>query len=53
MYRNIRMRNFRGFADLTVAPLQRVNLLISRSNVGKTAFLEALVLLTNGKGGPL
>ncbi len=50
MYRDIRIRNFRGFADLTVVPLQRVNLLISRSNVGKTAFLEALVLLTNGKG---
>ena len=50
MYNEIRIQNFRGFADLTVAPLQRVNLLVSRSNVGKTAFLEAVTLLVNGQG---
>jgi AAA15 family ATPase/GTPase len=33
MYDEIRIQNFRGFADLTVAPLQRVNLVVSRSNV--------------------
>ncbi len=50
MYNEIRIQNFRGFANLTVAPLQRVNLLVSRSNVGKTAFLEAVSLLVNGQG---
>jgi len=50
MYDKIRIQNFRGFADLTVAPLRRVNLLVSRSNVGKTAFLEAVSLLVNGQG---
>lgn len=50
MYTQIRIQNFRGFSDLTVGPLQRVNLLVAKNNVGKTAFLEALTLLTNGQG---
>lgn len=50
MYTNLRIRNFRGFRDLTVAPLRRVNLLVAKSNVGKTALLEAVALLVNGQG---
>ena len=50
MYANLRIENFRGFHDLSVGPLQRVNLLVAKNNVGKTAFLEAVLLLANGKG---
>lgn len=50
MYTKIRIENFRGFRDLTVEPLRRVNLLVAKSNTGKTAFLEAVALLVNGKG---
>lgn len=50
MYANLRIENFRGFHDLTVGPLQRVNLLVAKNNVGKTAFLEAIALLANGQG---
>jgi len=50
MYTQIQITNFRGFRDITVGPLQRVNLLVAKNNVGKTAFLEALTLLVNGKG---
>lgn len=50
MLTEIRIQNFRGFKDLTVAPLKRVNLFVSKNNVGKTSFLEAIALLTNGGG---
>jgi energy-coupling factor transporter ATP-binding protein EcfA2 len=41
----IKIQNFRGFKDLTIAPLKRVNLIIGQNNTGKTALLEALALL--------
>lgn len=44
MYRRFRMQNFRCFRDLTVEPLERVNLVAGQNNVGKTALLEALFL---------
>lgn len=45
MYKQIRIRNFRCFEDLTVSSLSRVNLIAGRNNVGKTALLEAIFLL--------
>lgn len=44
MYKYLRAKNFRCFDDLVVEPLQRVNLITGKNNVGKTALLEALWL---------
>ena len=51
MLESLRVRNFRGFQDLRVARLGRINLFAGRNNSGKTALLEALSLLT-GAGYP-
>lgn len=45
MLNTLSIKNFRGFRDLTVEPLDRVNLIAGKNNVGKTALLEALYLL--------
>lgn len=42
---SVSVNGFRGFADLTVAELARVNLITGANNVGKTAFLESIFLL--------
>ena len=42
MYRTFSVKNFRGFDDLTIEGLGRINLIAGRNNVGKTALLEAL-----------
>lgn len=39
---SLRIQNFRTFKDLTVDRLGRVNLIVGKNNVGKTALLEAL-----------
>ena len=44
MYKSFTVRNFRCFDDLTVEPLERINLIAGKNNVGKTALLEALWL---------
>lgn len=51
MYESVRIQNFRGFEDLTVDGLTRVNLIVGANDVGKTALLEALFLLA-GEGNP-
>lgn len=38
---SLTVRGFRCFADLTVAPLARVNVIVGRNNAGKTCLLEA------------
>jgi AAA15 family ATPase/GTPase len=45
MLKNLQIKNFRGFRDLKIEPLKRVNLITGQNNTGKTAVLEALVLL--------
>src|SRR5215813_4094753 len=45
MLKSIQVKNFRLFRDLTVKPLNRVNLIAGENNTGKTALLEALYLL--------
>lgn len=42
MYTSFRVKNFRGFEDLELNDLARVNLIAGKNNVGKTALLEAL-----------
>ncbi|MBI2849333.1 MAG: AAA family ATPase [Chloroflexi bacterium] len=44
MYKRFEVHNFRGFRELVVDELERVNLIAGLNNVGKTAFLEALFL---------
>ena len=41
----IQIKNFRGFRDLKIEPLKRVNLIVGQNNTGKTGLLEALALL--------
>jgi hypothetical protein len=50
MIESFRIQNFRCFADLTIGPLGRVNLITGKNNAGKTALLEALFLYS-GKTG--
>lgn len=46
MLKSLRVENFRGFEELAVDELSRVNLIVGKNNVGKTALLEAVHLLT-------
>ncbi len=46
MYTSFSVENFRCFDNLTVEPLARVNLIAGQNNVGKTALLEALWMLS-------
>jgi predicted ATP-dependent endonuclease of OLD family len=45
MLKSLHITNFRGFRDLKIDSLKRVNLLTGHNNTGKTGVLEALVLL--------
>ena len=45
MFNKIRYQDYRGFKDLSLSELGRVNLVVGRNNTGKTAFLEGLVAL--------
>jgi AAA15 family ATPase/GTPase len=45
MLKSLHITNFRGFHDLKIEPLKRVNLITGQNNTGKTGVLEALALL--------
>jgi len=45
MLKSLHIQNFRGFRDLKIDSLKRVNLITGQNNTGKTGVLEALVLL--------
>lgn len=47
MYKNFRVQNFRGFKDLQLNDLARVNLIAGKNSVGKTSILEALYIFSN------
>ena len=49
MLERLRIRNFRGFDDLEIDNLSRINLVAGANNAGKTTLLEAIFLL--GAGG--
>ena len=51
MLERLRIRNFRGFRDLEVSALSRINLFAGRNNAGKSTLLEAVFLL-GGAGDP-
>ncbi len=44
MYKSFELRNFRCFRQLKVDNLERINLIAGMSNIGKTAFLEAVFI---------
>jgi hypothetical protein len=45
MFQSITVRNFRCFRNLAIDRVAKVNLIVGKNNVGKTALLEALFLL--------
>ena len=45
MFERIGIRSYRGFNDVTVGNLGRINLVAGKNNAGKTALLEAIWLL--------
>jgi ABC-type phosphonate transport system ATPase subunit len=49
MLGSLRIQGFRGFRDLTIPRLGRVNLIVGRNNVGKTTILEALSVYAAGE----
>ena len=46
MLTQLKIRNFRGFQDLTMDSLKAINLIAGENNAGKTSLLEALFLLS-------
>ena len=44
MYTSFRVQNFRGFRDLRLDDLARINLIAGKNNTGKTALLEAIYI---------
>ena len=47
MLRSFTLKNFRCFQYLTLEPLERVNLIAGKNNVGKTSLLEAIFIFIN------
>jgi AAA15 family ATPase/GTPase len=47
MYTSLRVQNFRGFRDLQLDDLGRVNLIAGKNNAGKTTLLESVFIFTN------
>lgn len=46
MYTQFRIQNYRGFKDLELKDIKRVNLVGGMNNVGKTSLLEVLLIYT-------
>jgi len=44
MIKDIRIKNFRCFNDLSVSGFEKINLISGKNNIGKTALLEAIFL---------
>jgi hypothetical protein len=47
MFTRIELKDFRGFRELTLDGLQRVNLVVGKNNAGKTSLLEAIAILAD------
>ncbi len=48
---SLEIKGYRCFEHLTIEKLGRVNLIVGKNNVGKTALLEALWIYANNAGG--
>lgn len=53
MLRSFTLKNFRCFQDFTLEPLERVNLIAGKNNVGKTSLLEAIFIFINPRNPEL
>ena len=49
MFASLSLKNFRGFADLSLSGLKRVNLIVGKNNSGKTSLLEGIAILADNK----
>jgi AAA15 family ATPase/GTPase len=47
MLRSFTLKNFRCFQNFTIEPLERLNLIAGKNNVGKTSLLEAIFIFIN------
>ncbi|MFK0733036.1 MAG: ATP/GTP-binding protein [Gloeotrichia echinulata GP01] len=47
MLHSLTLKNFRCFQNFTIAPLERINLIGGKNNVGKTSLLEAIFMFIN------
>jgi hypothetical protein len=47
MFQSLGIQHFRGFANLALGGVGRVNLIVGKNNTGKTSLLEALTLLAD------
>ncbi len=47
MIKSFQAKNFRGFEEISVEPLGRVNLFVGKNGCGKTSLLEAMALCVN------
>ncbi|PWU15895.1 MAG: hypothetical protein C5B50_14375 [Verrucomicrobia bacterium] len=47
MFESISIKNFRGFGNLALNGLKRVNLIVGKNNAGKTSLLEAVASLAD------
>lgn len=48
MMTSLQFESFRGFTDLPISPLKRINLIAGANNTGKTGILEGLYVLLAG-----
>ena len=53
MLEQLHVRNFRGFKDLRIDSLHRINLIAGRNDTGKSTLLEAIFLLASAANPPL
>jgi len=44
MYKSFEIKNFRCFREFKISNLERINLIVGKNNIGKTALLEALFI---------
>jgi AAA15 family ATPase/GTPase len=47
MFNSIKIKNFRGIKDLTIKPLNKINIFVGDNMVGKTTILESIFIATN------
>lgn len=52
IYKNIKVKNFRGFNQITLEGLSKINIFLGKNDIGKSSLLESVFLIT-GMSNPL